>query len=347
MSRVSPFFAGILAAGVSAASLAVAAPVEKSASVQPTGDSESVNFEVFLPLRNTDQLETLIKAQQTPGSAQYHQWLTPAQFAQQFGPTPDSVARAQAAIRAAGLSVTSTHSRSFQVVGDAGHLGALMQTRFTSVHAAAGKGSRLIAQSKPILPSALANEGARIVSFASLPLHQVHSSATRTPITNNRYSASGSYWFDDLKQAYDYPAYSAGRQKIDGSGVHVAILMSDLIYPGDVALAFNHENFTALTGRPAPSVDTVTVDGGGVVNGYGSFEASLDVQQVLGGAPGARSVAFSVKKVLFVGSGRLSNSCRYSSPRPGRPTWSTASTYAKSRSASAANDRSVRSGLAQ
>ena len=294
MSRVSPFFAGILAAGVSAASLAVAAPVEKSASVQPTGDSESVNFEVFLPLRNTDQLETLIKAQQTPGSAQYHQWLTPAQFAQQFGPTPDSVARAQAAIRAAGLSVTSTHSRSFQVVGDAGHLGALMQTRFTSVHAAAGKGSRLIAQSKPILPSALANEGARIVSFASLPLHQVHSSATRTPITNNRYSASGSYWFDDLKQAYDYPAYSAGRQKIDGSGVHVAILMSDLIYPGDVALAFNHENFTALTGRPAPSVDTVTVDGGGVVNGYGSFEASLDVQQVLGGAPGARVTLVSI-----------------------------------------------------
>ena len=81
---------------------------------------------------------------------------------------------------------------------------------------------------------------------------------------DNRYSAEGPYWFDDLKQAYDYPAYSA---KTNGTGVSVAILMSDLIFPGDVTAAFNHENFTTITGLPAPSVTTITIDGGGVVNG--------------------------------------------------------------------------------
>ncbi len=74
----------------------------------------------------------------------------------------------------------------------------------------------------------------------------------------------------------------------------MAILMSDLIFPGDVPAAFNNENFTTITGLPAPSVTTITIDGGGVVNGPGSFEASLDVQQVLGGAPGSNVTLVSI-----------------------------------------------------
>ena len=57
---------------------------------------------------------------------------------------------------------------------------------------------------------------------------------------------------------------------------------------------FNHEKFTAITGKPAPSVTTVPVDGGGVQDGDGSVEASLDVQQVLGGAPGAKVTLVSI-----------------------------------------------------
>ncbi|MEP6504193.1 MAG: S8 family serine peptidase [Betaproteobacteria bacterium] len=74
----------------------------------------------------------------------------------------------------------------------------------------------------------------------------------------------------------------------------VAVLMADLIFPGDVGAAFDHEKFTTLTGKPAPSVTTVLIDGGGVQDGYGSFEASLDVQQVLGGAPGADVTLVSI-----------------------------------------------------
>jgi subtilase family serine protease len=70
--------------------------------------------------------------------------------------------------------------------------------------------------------------------------------------------------------------------------------MADLIFPNDVAAAFNHEKFTAITGKPVPTVTTVKIDGGGVYDGYGSFEASLDVQQVLGGAPGANVTLVSI-----------------------------------------------------
>ena len=299
MRKVSLLFASALVTGLSLASAAFAAPIEKSSAVQPAGGSEQVSFEVYLPLRNTAQLENLLRAQQTQGSSQYHQWLNPAQFAAQFGPTPASMARAQAAVRAAGLSVTGIHSRSFRVVGDAAHVSAMLQTGLTSVHTATGAG-RMVAANKPTLPAGLAAEGARIAAFSGAPLRHTHSTLVGTPITANRYSSVGPYWFDDLKQAYDYPSYTItsgnglSATKNDGAGVKVAVLMSDLLFPADVGLAFQHEKFTALTGQPAPKVTTVTVDGGGVVNGPGSFEASLDVQQVLGGAPGSNVTLVSI-----------------------------------------------------
>ena len=40
-----------------------------------------------LALRNTEQLEQLKDQLQQPGSPAYHQWLSSAEFARQFGPT--------------------------------------------------------------------------------------------------------------------------------------------------------------------------------------------------------------------------------------------------------------------
>ena len=294
MKQHSSLGAAALVCGLALASTSFAAPVERGSTARPAGDSEGVNFEVYLPLRNADQLDALIQAQQTKGSPQYHQWLTPAQFAAMFGPTQASIGRAQAAIRAAGMSVTQIRSRSFHVVGDAGHAGAMLQTHFNAVRSATGA-NRMVAQTKPVIPAALAAEGATIVAFSSLPEHHPFATKASAAIVNNRYSPEGPYWFDDLKQAYDYPEFTVKHTKVDGSGVRVAIVMSDLLFPGDVAAFFNHEQFAANSGGVAvPSVATATVDGGGVVNGPGSFEASLDVQQVLGGAPGAQVTLISL-----------------------------------------------------
>jgi subtilase family serine protease len=146
----------------------------------------------------------------------------------------------------------------------------------------------------PQPPNELQDLNVRVLGLESIPHRRVHSQVTSratNAVVNNRYGPTGPYWFTDLKQAYDYPAYSAST---DGKGVKVAVLMADLLFPGDVAAVFNHENFSAITGKPVPTVTTKLVDGGGVVNGYGSFEASLDVQQVLGGAPGADVTLVSI-----------------------------------------------------
>jgi hypothetical protein len=58
--------------------------------LQPLGDLPGTNrlrLVIGLPLRHQAALDGLLKNLQDPTSAHYHQWLTPEQFTQQFGPT--------------------------------------------------------------------------------------------------------------------------------------------------------------------------------------------------------------------------------------------------------------------
>ena len=294
-----------LATASAIAPAALAGPkIEAGAVVAPAAATDPVGIEVYLPLRNQAALNALLTAQQTPGSPQYHQWLTPAQFGAQFGPTAASLANVKAALTAAGLTVTATRAQSVHVTGDVQHAAALLKTSLARVIPSSGA-SRLVAMTTPVLPAALQSEGAMIAAFSGTPPRRptVTKGVLATTVPNNRYTDRGSYWFDDDKQAYSYPAYTnitalpGGYNRVnvsDGYGVKVAVLMSDLIYPNDLPAAFAHENFTAITGKPAPVVTTVLVNGGGTLNGPGSLEASLDTQQVTGGAPGSLVTLFSI-----------------------------------------------------
>jgi len=293
---------GALLAGASLAAIAfvspsLAAPFSVTVKAAPAAPASTpVNFEVFLPLRNTAQLQQLLADQQNPASPNYQKWLTPAQFGAQFGPTQASLASVQAALKAAGLQITGTSARSTRVAGTAAQVNQLFQTNLKVVQSDGGH-MRMVAAAKLTLPAALQQAGAQVVHFAALSPRHPDSVKSLTPLPANRQSTVGGYWYDDLKQAYDYPSYQStlpGGKRLDGTGVKAAVLMEDLLIPGDLANFFNNEGFTATTGLPAPSVNTVLVDGGGSVGGPGSLEASLDVQQILGGAPGATVTLVSI-----------------------------------------------------
>ena len=50
-------------------------------------DQDSIaHFNVYLPLTHTDVLATTLAEQTESGSSNYHHWLTPKQFKEQFGP---------------------------------------------------------------------------------------------------------------------------------------------------------------------------------------------------------------------------------------------------------------------
>src|SRR5690242_10450467 len=55
--------------------------------MRDTDGARTLTLAIALTLRNSAQLRALIAAQNDPQSTLYHQYLTPAQFAQQFSPT--------------------------------------------------------------------------------------------------------------------------------------------------------------------------------------------------------------------------------------------------------------------
>lgn len=286
-------FVGLAAAlsGAAFFGAAHAAPmrVEATSTVSAVSPSDTVKFEVYLPLRNSGVLDALLKAQQTPGSSDYHKWLSPAQFGAQFGPTAQAMADTAASLKAQGLTVTATHTRSLTVMGGADVVQRAFGLVLSKVRSSAGV-SRYVAANAPVLPATLKVQGAVLVAFAGKPLLHSNARLVAKADPENRSSASGAYWFTDLKQAYDYPSYQAqvGGQPLDGSGVSVAVLISNDALDSDIAKVFDHEKFTALTNKPAPHIIHHPINGGAPFDSNASVEASLDVQQVLGGAPGAQ-----------------------------------------------------------
>ena len=51
----------------------------------------------------------------------------------------------------------------------------------------------------------------------------------------NRYGTTGLYWFDDLKQAYHFPAV----QVANGAGASIGVLMANDFRPADIDLYFS------------------------------------------------------------------------------------------------------------
>ena len=289
---VAPVLAAVLMSSVSHAAIPL------NAQVTAVAPAAQVDFEVFLPLRNKPGLERLLKAQQTVGSASYHNWLTPAQFKAQFGPSAGSFARVSAALTGLGLQVTAVHTRSLHVAGTAAQVAKAFGTSLSAV--ARPEGVQQLVAARPIaLPSALQQENVVIAAFTGVPPMHVHSRKVALVNPANRYSNVGPYWFDDLKQAYNYPSYQSvlpNGQPLTGKGVQVAVLMETDALNSDLALYFNSENFTKTTGLPPPTIQTYPIEGGAPFNpdSGGSLEASLDVQMVLGGAPGASVTVVSL-----------------------------------------------------
>ncbi|MCW2543390.1 MAG: putative peptidase family protein, partial [Frankiales bacterium] len=74
----------------------------------PSGALQKVT--IVLSLRDKAGLSRLLNAQVTPGTADFHRWLTPAQFAARFSPTAASVRAATSFASAHGLKVVSVSS---------------------------------------------------------------------------------------------------------------------------------------------------------------------------------------------------------------------------------------------
>ena len=75
--------------------------------VQNTNPTQQLNLSIGMQLRNSSDLDSLLRAIYDPNSSQYHQYLSPDQFNQLFAPTSDQVQQVVLYLQSQGMTVTS------------------------------------------------------------------------------------------------------------------------------------------------------------------------------------------------------------------------------------------------
>jgi subtilase family serine protease len=264
--------------------LGQASPAAETAVLDAVATAEqAVEFNVYLPLRDRAGAESLLAQLHDPNSASYHQWLTPAQFSERFGPQTATVNAVKNELKAHGLDITEVHSHSLRVSGTAGGVKSAFGTTLAMGHFASGK--QVLTTAAPIkLTPALAAAGAVVADFSGKIRVQTTAHPSNLAKPQNRLSPTGGYWFDDLKQAYSFPSF----KKLTGKGVTIGILMEGGFNQPDMTAYFGHELL------PSPKISTVNIAGGSPFNPNGSFETHLDIQQSGGMAPDASIILYNL-----------------------------------------------------
>ena len=124
-------------------------------------------------------LQSLLDAQQTPGNDQFHQWLTPAQFAAQFGPTSSQTAALTGWLRAQGFTLEPLPASRMWIIfsGSRAQVESAFQARLVSAGTDASGEPMLRFARQPVMPASLSAQVAGMVS-----LDGVRAAAALSPI---------------------------------------------------------------------------------------------------------------------------------------------------------------------
>jgi pro-kumamolisin-like protein/subtilase family protein/all-beta uncharacterized protein len=216
------------------------------------------------------ELDRLLQAQQDPSSPQYHQWLTPEQFAGRFGLSESDLARIAAWLRQLGFSdIQPARSRTFvQMAGTASQVRLAFGTGIR--HYRVNGKLHYANSSDPVLPRALKDvvSGIRGLNDFHPRPHAIRRSSQpqfTSSISGNHFIAPG-----DFAVIYDVqPLYSSG---IDGTGEKIAVAGQT-----DIKLSDIHA-FQTASGLPVKDPQII-LDGSdpGTLTGD-ETEADLDIE---------------------------------------------------------------------
>ncbi len=241
--------------------------VQGATDLGPAAD-QPLNVTLSLPLRDQAGLTSLIAGLTDPSSPVYHQFLTPAQFASQFSPTPGTVNAVTGWASDAGLTVESV-SPNRTLVSLSGSLSQLGQAFGVTFHGfRMANGQSYISNSQAAtLPAALAGEVSSVVGLSTLGQVAVGPTAAAT----GSLSFPSSYGPQDFWSIYNAPTSQTG------AGQTIAVLAEgDLSSPkADLA------TFEQKYGLPTVPWTTIPT-GAASTDTSGNDEWDLDTQYSTG-----------------------------------------------------------------
>jgi len=279
----------------------------------PVPAATPLRIVVGLAPRRPDLLDAFLRARARPDSPLYRRTLTPARFADLFGPTPGDETAVAAYLRAHGLRIARAYPDRLllDVTGTARDAAAAFGTPLVSYR---GRDRRLYYANTapPRLPAALAPLVSTVVGLrddAALsyrgprPLARV-STPRRSPSAPPRNTSlppppQGLLTPAQIQSAYNVtPVYSSVFTSttglsvtvpITGAGETIALYELSPFDPADIAA------YDAAFGLTTPLPINVPVDGGadGTQGEPGATEAALDIELTQAIAPGARILVYS------------------------------------------------------
>ena len=262
--------------------------------------SQTLDFVVHAPLRNRAELEQLTLMQGDENSPIYHHFLSVAQFRSRYAPTAATIARLSTALRSRGFAITKVESQLIHVSGTAATVERAFNVHLGLVRNKDGSTRAVPNEQLAELPELKAANAVVAGLAYQLPPQPDSHPVKVSPA--NRFSPSGPYWFDDLKQAYDYPE----NQALDGRGVTIATVGFSDFSGDDEKLYFNHEHLGGVGSIGSPPTQFHLRFPGSLPfnpNDGDSFEANLDVAMTSGSAPGA--TVFGIAAPATAGEGFL------------------------------------------
>lgn len=177
---------------------------------------------------NSHALDSLAAAQQDPNSPQYHHWLTPAQYAAQFGASPLELATIASWLAAQGFHVdeVAANGRMIFFSGTAAQVNAAFHAQMAQF--VAGGEAHIANAADPAIPAQFAGVIAGIAG-----LHDLRSRPAHTPVAEFAAGATNYLAPADVATIYNLlPLYQQG---IDGAGATIAVLARSSLLPSDVA----------------------------------------------------------------------------------------------------------------
>ncbi|MGA3018089.1 MAG: protease pro-enzyme activation domain-containing protein [Bryobacteraceae bacterium] len=266
---------------------------------------------ILLQLQSTPEqesaLEQLLGEQQDVSSPQYHAWLTPDQFGDQFGVAQPDLDVLTAWLASAGFQVTEV-ARSRRTVEFSGAAADVERAFHTEIHNYDLDGERHIANSTDIsIPEALAPVVAGVASLHNFQARPMHHMVRAAPGARGGPSeapaprmdlGNGTHGMAPYDFAAIYDVSSLWNANYDGAGQSIAVLGESNIKLSDVAA------FRAMFGLPANPPQIIVVNGNdpGDVGGSLETEADLDVEWAGAVAKGA-TIKYVVSKSTFASDG--------------------------------------------
>jgi hypothetical protein len=228
-------------------------------------------------------LQDLLKAQQDLASASYHQWLTPQQFGERFGPAEQDVETVTAWLESHGFQIARV-SNGRSMIEFSGSAAQVEEAFHTQIHNYFVNGiSHWANASDPEIPSALAGVVAGVATLHNFRKKPQLIKANGTFQASPQFTTSnGSHALAPADYATIYninPLYSSG---IDGTGTVIAVVGRTNINLQDIA------SFRSAFDLPAnPPQIVVNGPDPGDLGGDEEAEAVLDTSWAGTVAPGA------------------------------------------------------------